>query len=334
MVSRNSARAALWLLGCGVLAVLSLVSLTVGAEWVPLPTAWDALTHYDSSVVGQAIVVDQRIPRTVLALLVGVALAVAGALMQALTRNPLADPGILGVNNGAALAVTIAIGGLGLSDVSAYIWFAFLGAVLAAVGVYLLGSVGRGGGTPVRLTLAGVALSAVLMGVTTGLMLLDPVAFNGLRAWNTGSLLGRPIGVAATVAPFILAGLLLSAVVARALNSVSLGDDLARSLGTDVGRTRAVSVVAITLLCGAAVAAAGPIAFVGLMVPHIARWIVGPQQPWIIAFALIGGPLLVLSADMVGRVIMPGEMAVGLVTAFVGAPVLIALVRRRKVSGL
>ncbi|OZG25750.1 Fe(3+)-siderophore ABC transporter permease [Williamsia sp. 1138] len=334
-LARTNARRALgWLVGVALLALVCLLSIAIGAKDIPFGTVWDALWSYNNS--GDHIIIrDLRIPRTVLGLLVGMALGVGGALIQAMTRNPLADPGILGVNAGAAFAVALAVGVLGFTGIWAYIWFAFAGAVVVTVVVYALGSVGRGGATPIRLTLAGVAIGAVLTGVTTGLILLDPQAFDQMRFWNAGSIAGRGLDVSGAVAPFIVVGLVLAFVIARPLNAVAMGDDLARSLGANVTRTRVIGVIAVTLLCGAATAAAGPIGFVGLMIPHIARWIVGPDQRWILAYTLVGAPILVLLSDVIGRVIIrPGEMQVGIVTAFVGAPVLIFLVRRGKASGL
>ncbi|MFI2704827.1 iron chelate uptake ABC transporter family permease subunit [Cellulosimicrobium composti] len=334
-VARTNARRGLGLVVALVALVLAVVlSLVVGSKPVPLGTVWDALTAYDGSS-GHVVVRDLRVPRTLVGLLVGTALGVAGALIQAMTRNPLADPGILGVNAGAAFAVVLAVALLGLTDVGSFVWFAFLGAVVATVAVYAIGSQGRGGATPVRLTLAGVALGAVLTGLSQGVTLLDPAAFDRLRFWTAGSLAGRTTETAATIAPFVLAGLVLALVVARPLNGVALGDDLARSLGAHVGRTRVLVGVAVMLLCGAATAAAGPIAFVGLMVPHVARWAVGPDQRWILPYAAVLAPVLLLVSDVVGRVVVsPGELQVGIVTAFVGAPVLVALVRRSSASGL
>lgn len=334
LAQTNSRRALGWLAGLAILVLVCFLSIAIGAKDIPFGTVWDALWSFDNS--GDHIVVrDLRIPRTVLGLIVGMALGVGGALIQAMTRNPLADPGILGVNAGAAFAVALAVGVFGLSSIWAYIWFAFAGAVVVTVVVYALGSVGRGGATPIRLTLAGVAIGAVLTGVTSGLVLLDPQAFDQMRSWNAGSIAGRGLEVSGAIAPFVIVGLLLAFVIARPLNAVAMGDDLARSLGANVNRTRVIGVIAVTLLCGGATAAAGPIGFVGLMVPHVARWIVGPDQRWILAYTLVGAPILVLLSDVVGRVIIrPGEMQVGIVTAFVGAPVLIFLVRRGKASGL
>lgn len=334
-LARTNARRTAGLLVCAaVLVVVILASIAVGSKGIPLGTVVDALVHFDDSN-DHVIVRELRVPRTVLGLLVGAALGIAGALIQAMTRNPLADPGILGVNAGAGFAVVIAVAVFGLTSIWSYIWFAFLGAVVATVVVYALGSVGRGGATPIRLTLAGVAIGSVLGGVSSAITLLDPSAFDQMRNWNAGSLSGRSMEVALGVSPFIAVGLVLALVIARPLNAVALGDDLARTLGAHILRTRVVGVIAVTLLCGAATAAAGPIGFVGLMVPHVARWFVGPDQRWILPYTVVCAPMLLLTSDILGRIVIrPGELQVGVVTAFVGAPVLIWLVRRRKVSGL
>jgi iron complex transport system permease protein len=334
LVAGNAQRLFWLLLVLGLLVLVVFASIAIGSKDIALPTVLDALWHYDDSD-DHAIIMALRLPRTVLGLLVGAALGVSGALIQALTRNPLADPGILGVNAGASFMVTLAVGVFGLTGIAAYIWFAFAGAIAATIVVYAIGSVGRGAATPVRLTLAGVAISAVLGGVQSGLALLDPATFDKMRYWGAGSLAAPGYETIVTVAPFIALGLALAALATRPLNAVALGDDLAASLGADIVRTRAVVVVAVTLLAGAATAAAGPIVFVGLMIPHVARWLIGPDQRWIAAFTVLLSPILLLASDIIGRLVMrPGELQVGIVTAFVGAPVLIVLARRRKVSGL
>jgi iron complex transport system permease protein len=327
--------------GLAVLAVLVLLvvalglSLAVGSRPVDLGTVWGALTGQDVPPADHAAVVGLRLPRTVLGLLAGSALAVAGALMQALTRNPLADPGILGVSSGAAFAVAMGVVLLGVTRPSGYVWFAFAGALVATLAVYLVGSAGRSNASPAQLTLAGVALSAVLTGVIGALRLTDPERFSVLLTWESGSFQSRGWAVILPVLPFVVAGLALAVVVAGALNTLGLGEDLATALGASVQRTRVLAVLAITLLAGGATAMAGPIALVGLMVPHIVRWLVGPDQRWILGLSALAGPVLILLADVAARVLLwPGELPVGVVTAFVGAPVLIALVRRRKASGL
>jgi iron complex transport system permease protein len=318
----------------GVLALVCLLSIALGTRTISLGTVWDSFAHF-TDTDDQAIVRDLRVPRTVLGLLAGVAFGLSGAVIQAVTRNPLADPQILGINSGAALFVVFAVGVLGLTQLSQYMWFGFAGVAVALTLVYLLGSAGRAGATPIRLTLAGVALGAVMDGLSSGIRLVKPRAFDYLRFWDIGSLAGRPIDVATTILPFVLVGALLALVVARELNAVALGDDLAKTLGAGVGRTRALALVSVMLLSGAATAAVGPIGFVGLMIPHVVRWIVGPDQRWIFVYTVVCGPILLLLADIVGRlVVRPGELRVGIVTAFVGAPVLIWWIRRARVSTL
>ena len=317
-----------------LLSFLLLLSIAVGSKDIPLGIVIDSLLQ--NSGQGDAYVIwDMRIPRTVVGLCVGIALGVAGALIQALTRNPLADPGILGVNAGAAFFVALGIAVFGVTSISGYVWFAFAGALVVTVAVYLIGSAGRGGADPVQLTLAGVALSAVLSGILTAMVLADPRTFDRMRSWNAGSIVGRGWDILLPVLPFLVIGVLLAAVAASALNAIALGDDLARSLGANITRTRILVIVAVTFLAGGATAIAGPIGFVGLMVPHITRWFTGPNQRWILAYTLLLAPSLVLAADIVGRIVIrPGELPVGIVTAFVGAPVLILLVRRKRASGL
>ncbi|PRY23992.1 iron chelate uptake ABC transporter family permease subunit [Pseudosporangium ferrugineum] len=334
-VAATQARRGLLLLAClGGLAVVCLLSIALGTRTISPATVWDAFFHY-TDTDDQSVVRDLRVPRTVLGLLAGVAFGLSGAVIQAVTRNPLADTQILGVNSGASLFVVFAVGVLGLTNLSQYLWFGFAGVAFALTLVYLLGSAGRAGATPVRLTLAGVALGAVMDGISGGIRLVRPRAFDYLRFWDIGSLAGHPMRVAVTILPFVAAGAVLALVVARSLNAVALGDDLARTLGAGIGRTRILATVSVMLLTGAATAAVGPIGFVGLMVPHVVRWIVGPDQRWIFAYTVVLGPVLMLLADIAGRlVVRPGELRVGVVTAFLGAPVLIWWVRRRRVSAL
>ena len=328
-------RFALLALSAAILIVFCIISLLIGARPVAFSTAFDTLFAYDPVSAEHIIIRDYRLPRTLLGLLCGAAFGVSGALIQAATRNPLADPGILGVNAGAAFFVTLAVGLFGFHAVSSHLWFAFLGAITVTLLVYAVGSRGRDGATPVRLVLSGVALSAVLGGIGSSITLLDPVAFDSLRLWSIGSLAGRNIDVVVTVAPFIIFGLVLSVCVAPSLNVVALGDDPSRALGANLVRTRILVVIAVTLLAGAATAAAGPIGFVGLMVPHVVRWLTGPDQRWIIPFTILCSPILLLAADITGRLVLfPGELEAGIVTAFIGAPVLVALARRTRASGI
>ncbi|KAA0962906.1 iron chelate uptake ABC transporter family permease subunit [Microbacterium sp. ANT_H45B] len=319
---------------CGALVLAVLLSLTVGANPLSPAAVFDAMAGRGTTETN-FVLFELRIPRTAVGLVAGAALGVAGALVQAFTRNPLADPGILGVNAGAAVAVALGVAFLGLRDASEFIWLAFLGALVVTVAVYLVGSAGRGTADPLRLTLAGVALGAVLSGITTGLTLSDPDAFEAMRSWNAGSLLGSGLGDLVAVLPFVVVALLIALVLAAGLNAVSLGDDVARAQGANVIGIRIGVIVAVTVLAGAATAIAGPISFVGLMVPHVIRWTFGVDQRLIIALSAVLAPVVVLLSDVLGRVIIaPAEVPVGIVTALVGAPVLIALARRGKARAL
>jgi iron complex transport system permease protein len=325
-VHGTTARVA-WLVA-GVLVLLAslLASLALGARSVDLSDVIGALTAFDPTVEGQVVVHDLRLPRTVVGAAVGVALGLAGAL---------ADPGILGVNAGSAFAVVLGAALLGLTDITQYVWLSFAGAIGATVVVYVIGSLGTAGPSPVRLTLAGLALGAVLQGITSGVQLLRPEIFDAMRHWGAGSLTSVTWGTARSVGIFLVIGVVIALACARPLNAVALGDDLARSLGTRLPLLRTAVVIAVTLLCGAATAATGPIGFVGLMVPHVARWLVGPDQRWLLPLTLVLSPALLLVSDVAGRlVIAPAEMQVGIVTAVIGAPVLIALVRRKNASTL
>jgi ABC-type Fe3+-siderophore transport system permease subunit len=316
-----------------VLLVVLVLSVMIGSKAVPPSVVWDALFD-PSDDIDQLAIRDYRLPRTIVGLAVGAALGLSGALIQALTRNPLADPGILGVHAGASFAVTVAVGLLGVRDVSGYMWFAFGGALVVTTVVLLLGSTRRGQ-SPAVMVLAGVCIGAVLMGAGSALELTDPDAFDQMRSWGAGSILGRPLEVIWPILPFFAVALVLAVAVSGPLNAMALGDELAVAQGVRLVRTRALAVTALTLLAGGATAIAGPIGFVGLMVPHVARWFVGPDQRWIFAYSVLLAPSLLLTSDIFGRIVMrPGEVPVGIVTAFVGAPVLIALVRRRKASEL
>lgn len=334
-VARSRARLAGLVVALAVLVVAVVASIVIGSRDIPLHTIWAVLSGADTTSADAVVMIEVRGPRTIIAILAGLALGVSGALIQAVTRNPLADPGILGVTSGSAFAVAIAVGVLGITAVQGYLWFAFGGALVTTVVVYIIGSAGRGGSSPVRLTLTGVAIGAVLSGITSAIVLADPKGFQAMRAWESGSLQDRGWEGIPAVAPFIVVGLVLAFVIARSLNAVALGDDLAASLGANIMLTRVLAVAAVTLLAGGATALAGPIAFVGLMIPHIARWITGPDQRWIIGYSIVLAPILLLIADILGRIVMrPSELPAGIITACVGGPVLILLVRRQKASAL
>lgn len=314
-----------------VLAALSVASLAIGSAPLSTATVWQAITAYDGADIDHVTIVDARLPRTLLAVLIGTALGVAGALMQAVGRNPLADPGLLGVNAGAGLAVALGVAYLGLTTISEFVWLGMLGAVLAAILVMVIAGRGAAGPTPLRITLVGVAMTAVFNGLSMSLTLVNPSRFERMRFWGVGSIADRPPGTVEFVAPIIVVGLVLAVAASRSLNAMALGDDMARAVGSRVGLTRAGAVIALVLLCGAATAAAGPIAFLGLMVPHAVRMLVGVDQRWVIAFSALVGPTLLLAADLLGRmVVRPEELQVGIVTPLIGAPILIWLVRRAK----
>ncbi|MFJ4108577.1 FecCD family ABC transporter permease [Oerskovia enterophila] len=317
------------------LAAVCALSLAVGANALPLSVVVDALTSYDPTNPDHLVVVEKRVPRTLVGLVAGAALGAAGTLMQGLTRNPLADPGLLGISAGASLFVVGAISFFGVSQVGGYVWFAFIGAAVAAAVVYGVASVGREGATPVKLALAGAAVTAALTSVVTAVLLVDRAALDLMRFWQVGSLAARGSTVMWQVLPFVVVGLVLALALGRSLNGLALGDDVARGLGQDVTRTRVVAGIAIVLLCGAATAAVGPVAFVGLVVPHVARYVVGLDYRWVLPYAVVAAPVLLIGCDVIGRVVArPGELQVGVVTAVVGAPLFIALVRRGKTVSL
>lgn len=315
------------------LAIVALLSLRIGSIEITSADAVNALFNYSPESYEQTVVRALRLPRTVIGLGVGAALAVAGAAMQAATRNPLAGPSILGVNSGAAFGVVTAVFFIGLTQPLQFVWFAFVGGMAATIVVYTIGSVGPGGASPVKLALAGVIVAALLSSWTSALVLLDEQTLDVMRFWLAGSLAGRDLTIFLSVLPFLALGIGVMALLGHQLNILSLDEDTARALGMHTGRMRAVVAVLVVLLAGASVAAAGPIGFVGLAVPHIVRRLTGPDYRWVLAYCLVVGPLLLLSADIAGRVVArPSEVQVGIITAILGAPFLILLARKRKVA--
>ncbi|MCD4524697.1 iron ABC transporter permease [Nocardioides sp. cx-173] len=313
-----------------LLAVVALASLMWGVRDIPAGQVWDALVSPVAGDNDHGVVRTERVPRTLIGLMGGAALGAAGALMQGVTRNPIADPGLLGLNSGASLAVIVAIAGFHVTSVDGYVWFAFLGAAVAAVIVYGAASVGWEGVTPVKLALVGAAVTATATSLITLVLLTDRHTLQEYRFWQVGSLANRSLDALASVLPFVGVGLLLALAAGRVLNALALGDDVARGLGQDVVRGRLLVVLAVVLLCGSAVSLVGPIAFVGLVVPHVARVVVGPDYRWLVVLSILIGPLLLLVADIVGRLLVPGELEAGLVVALVGTPVLLVLVRRSR----
>ena len=309
------------------------LSLLVGAKPLPASTIVDALSG-TCQRADCIIVLDARLPRTLAGLLAGAALGLAGALMQTLTRNPLADPGILGVNAGASFAIVLGAALFGFSSPGEQLLMAFCGALAASLLVAFTGSQGGGQLSPVRLTLAGVALGAVLEGLSSGIALLNPDVWDQLRFWQAGSLDIRTLQTLKVVTLPVLIAAAIALFSSRALNSLSLGTDTATALGSRVAHTQLLGLLAITVLCGSATAVVGPIAFIGLMMPHMARWIVGTDHRWLLPVTLLATPTLLLFADILGRVLVPGELRVSVVSAFIGAPVLIFLVRRQRGGAL
>ncbi len=312
-----------------VLLAMAWLSLRFGAQTIPLEILYSAVTGECRGAVCP-VVTDIRLPRTLAGLLAGAALGLAGTLMQTLSRNPLADPGLLGVNAGASFAIVIGAAFFGLHDAIPQLGLAFCGAFLASLLVAITGSAGGGQLSPVRLTLAGVALAAVLDGISSGIALLNPAVYDQLRYWQAGSLDIRTLHTLKVAFWPIISGLAIALLLARSLNSLSMGNDTATALGSKVARTQILGLLAITLLCGSATALVGPIAFVGLMVPHLARWLVGPDHRWMLPVALLITPSLLLLADILGRLVAQDELRVSVVSAFIGAPVLIYLVRRQR----
>lgn len=309
-------------------------SLTLGSRNVSFQIVMQALTNVDSSNF-ETLVVRERIPRTVFSIIAGASLGVSGSLMQAITRNPVADPSILGVNTGASLFVVSGIAFFHISTPSEYIWLALLGAGITSVFVYKIGSLGSGGATPIKLALAGAATSAALSSLVSAIVLPRNSVMDDFRFWQVGSVSGANWESILTVTPFLIVGLLLGMLSASSLNALALGDDVATGLGVRIGVVRIVSALAGVLLCGATTAIAGPIGFVGLMIPHTMRLLCGPNLKLIIPMSAVGGAILLTTADIIGRLIgSPGELEAGIVTAFFGAPILILIAMRVKVRSL
>lgn len=332
-------RAAVMTLGLIAVAIavmlLSLLSLRFGSLEVTTSDAWNAVFHYsrENATYEETIVHEMRIPRTIIAFLIGGGLAVAGTVMQGVTRNPLADPSILGVSAGASFGVTTAIFVLGVSTPSQFVWFAFPGAALASILVYGIASVGRAGPTPIRLALAGVVMSSLLGSWTSALLLLSEQTLDLVRFWSVGSVAGRDLDILWSMLPFLLPATLACLLMGHQLNVLSMGEESAKALGMNTQRVRLVSSALVVILTGAAVSVAGPIGFVGLATPHIVRSIIGADYRWILPYSFFVGAALLTSADTLGRVIArPSEIQVGIVMAFVGAPFLIILARRRTVA--
>lgn len=323
-----------WIIAAlAVLAGCVFLSVTVGARAVGWADIWAAFGGATGTIEEAAIA--RRIPRTILAAIAGASLGVSGALMQGLTRNPLADPGLLGVNMGASLAVVIGVAFFGLSSGYVFIWVAIFGAGLTAVIVYAIGSLGYGGATPLKLTLAGAAISIAFSAIVSAIVLPRNDIAEGVRAWHIGGVGGASYAKIGVMVPFILAGLALTALCAEKLNALALGDEAASGLGERVNLARLMAALAAVALCGTATALCGPISFVGLVVPHFCRLTLGPDHRWLIMGSALAGAALLVASDTLGRVLVPPtELEAGLVTAIIGAPIFIAFVRSHRTRGL
>ncbi|MDR2374897.1 MAG: iron ABC transporter permease [Treponema sp.] len=323
-----------WIVICLlVLCACMAASILVGSRDVDFNNVLSAL---GGSLEGfEQGVIAKRVPRTLLAVVAGAALAVSGAVMQGVTRNPLADPGILGVNMGASLAVVVGIAFFGLTRATSYIWAAITGAALTAAFVYAIGSLGYGGATPLKLALAGTATSAALVSFITAVMLPRNDIADSVRSWQIGGVGGGTFDSFAQVAPFLVTGFVLCLSSARRLNLLALGDEVAAGLGERVAIARGIASLGAVILCGATTAVTGPIGFVGLVVPHACRLVSGVDHRWLLPFSALAGGALLTAADVFGRILArPAELDVAIVTAFAGAPFFIYIVRRQKSRAL
>lgn len=310
-----------------ILVICVLGSILLGAADISVETISDSLFAFDGSF-DHLIIRTVRLPRVLAGVVVGAALAVAGAIMQGLTRNPLADSGILGINAGASFAVVLAVSILGNPPLSTYVFFAFIGAGLAAATVYALGGMGRGAASPLRLTLAGVILTAFVSSFTTAILINDQETLDRIRFWTAGSLAGRDMNMLAQTAPYILAGVVGAMVISRQITTISLGDDVAVGLGQNTTLIKAIAAVIVVLLAGGAVALAGPIGFIGLIVPHVVRFLVGVDYRWVLPYSALMGAALVTVGDIGARMIIrPQELPIGVMMALIGAPFFIWLAR-------
>jgi iron complex transport system permease protein len=310
------------------LALSVMASIAFGAADIKIQTVWASITAFDAQDANHLIIQSLRLPRAMTAMLVGAALGVAGAIMQGLTRNPLADPGLLGIEAGATLAV---VGGVFLFQINSlpvYAVFAFMGGTLTALIVYALGSMGRGGPTPFKLTIAGAALSSLLASLTTTILMFNQRSLEEVRFWMAGSVAGREMHLVLEALPFIAVALIIAMLMGRQITTLSMGEDVARGLGQSVGWIKILSAAIVVVLAGTAVALAGPIGFIGLVIPHVVRMFAGVDYRWILPYSAVLGAAMLVLADLIGRMaVRPLEMPVGIMTAAIGGPVFIYLVR-------
>lgn len=310
------------------ISFLICASIVYGYTDTSWGTAFNAFTDYDGS--NEHIIIQSvRLPRALIAAAVGASLAIAGVLMQTLTKNPLASPGIFGVNAGAGFAVVVAVTIFSVGSLQAFAWISFLGAAVAAVSVYVIGSAGREGLTPMKLTLAGAAMTAMFSSFTQGLLVLDEAALEQVLYWLAGSVQGRKLETLISVLPYLGFGWLAAILISSKMNVLSMGEDVAKGLGLNTGFVKLGAGIIIVLLSGGAVAVAGPIGFIGIVIPHLTRAVVGIDHRWVIPFSAIFGGMLLLAADIAARyVLMPQEIPVGVMTAMIGTPFFIYIARK------
>jgi iron complex transport system permease protein len=317
------------MLGAIALLICLVYSITLGAKDIPLRTILESFTTFNNSF-DHLVIQTMRLPRSLMAMAVGASLAVSGALMQGLTRNPLAETGILGIEAGGALAVVMVLFIFGSSSLTLYAAVAFLGAAIAAVSVYGLGTLGRGGATPLNLTVAGAAMTAFISSITTGILIVSQRTLEEIRFWLAGSLAGRDINLFLKVLPFMAIGLLLALLLGKQITILSLGEDIAISLGQKTVWIKVLTAISVVLLAGSSVAIAGPIGFIGLVVPHIVRFFIKTDYCWILPYSALLGAILLLVSDMAARILLkPQELPVGVMTALVGAPVFVYLAKSK-----
>ncbi|MGD7045732.1 FecCD family ABC transporter permease [Jeotgalibacillus proteolyticus] len=310
-------------------ALLFLTSLAVGQTAIPLSETWEALTRYDPDITNHLIIGTSRLSRAVISLVIGINLALAGVFVQALTRNPLAAPDLLGINAGAIFFIVFAITWLEVSSLSGYMWFAFLGAAIAGGTVFFLGSLGRDGLTPIKVILAGVALTALFVSFTQGMLVLDEQSIQTVLFWIAGSVAGRDMDMLMSVMPFLLSALVVSFFMARPMGVFSSGDDVAKGLGQKVGVTKLILGLLVIVLAGGSVAVVGSVGFIGLIVPHMAKSLVGNDYRWVLPYSGLLGAAILLSADIVARIIIaPQEVPIGVMTALIGGPFFIYLAKK------
>ncbi|MFC2470602.1 MAG: FecCD family ABC transporter permease [Lachnoanaerobaculum gingivalis] len=317
-----------------LLFIFAVFSISFGAKQIAFSKVIDVILGKDVDSL-EATIIQQRIPRTVFGILAGGALGISGALMQSITRNPIADPSILGVNTGASLFVVAGIAFLNITAAYQYIWLAIIGAGIAAFFVYSVASIGKDGATPLKLALSGAAVSIVLGALVSTIMLPDDRVLQAFRFWQVGSIGSATWDNISLISPFLIMGFIISMFISRYLNNLALGDEASTALGTNVVITRSVGALASVLLCGATTALAGPIGFVGLIVPHLIRLIYGSEMEKILPLSFLGSGILLLVSDLIGRIIgSPGETEVGIITAVLGAPVFIFAIRKGRVKSL